>query len=154
MKEEKVKRVAKHFEKSFPMEGYENFKRTLALVPDGYYDNIMATPMKKTPVTVILAIFLGMFGIDRFYIGDKKMGIIKLVATVVITLCSIFIPNPTIVAVLEVALGIFLIVDIFLSYKEGKRNNYDAVNKKIHNFIAKERAAALAEREAEAATAE
>ena len=154
MKEEKVKKVAKHFEKSFPMEGYENFKRTLALVPDGYYDNIMATPMKKTPVTVILAIFLGMFGVDRFYIGDKKMGIIKLLVSVVVAVGCIFIPNPTIVAVLEVALDIFLIVDIFLSYKEGKRNNYDAVNRKIHNIIAKERANAIAEKEAEAATAE
>ena len=145
MTEEKVKKVARHFEKKFPLEGYENFKRRLGLVPDSYYDEIMAIPTKKSVVAILLAIFLGGIGLDRFYVGDKKMGIIKIVASVVVAICSIFITIPIVVTLLYFALAIFQIIDIFLSYKEGKRYNYDKVNERIHNIIAGERAKALAE---------
>ena len=66
----------------------------------------------KSPQTaLVLSIFLGFFGIDRFYIGDYTKGIIKLI----VNCCCC----------------IWWIIDIFSIVKTTKSNNYH----NLHSFL-------------------
>lgn len=57
-------------------------------------------------VVLVFSIFFGGFGIDRFYIGDTKLGILK-----------IFFGWFT--------LGIWTLVDIILCYLKAKEKNFN-----------------------------
>lgn len=46
--------------------------------PDDKLDMILAVPKKEPVVALVLGLFLGYLGIDRFYIGDIGLGIGKL----------------------------------------------------------------------------
>lgn len=63
----------------------------------------------KDPIVVLLiSIFLGQFGIDRFYIGDTTMGVLKLIT------CG--------------GCGIWTIIDWFLIMGNTKNKNYNKIN--------------------------
>lgn len=63
----------------------------------------------KDPIVVLLiSIFLGQFGIDRFYIGDTTMGVLKLIT------CG--------------GCGIWTIIDWFLIMGDTKNKNYNKIN--------------------------
>lgn len=63
----------------------------------------------KSPLTgLVLGLFLGALGVDRFYKGDIFLGIIK-----------IFI-NPF-------TLGIWWLLDLFLVYRGIKKNNFQKI---------------------------
>lgn len=74
-------------------------------VPDEAYLRIIATQTKFPPTVLILSICLGVFGVDRFYIGDVKLGIVKLLLG-------------------WVTYGLLPLIDIFFCYKKAKKNNY------------------------------
>lgn len=62
----------------------------------------------KSPITALLfSIFLGVLGIDRFYIGDVGMGILKL-----LTLGG---------------LGIIALTDLFLIQKRTRKANFEKI---------------------------
>lgn len=63
-----------------------------------------ARAMKDPTIAIILSGILGMFGIDRFYIGDVGLGFIKLLT------CG--------------GLGIWWIIDIFIIIDRTKEKNY------------------------------
>ena len=63
----------------------------------------------KDPIVVLLiSIFLGQFGIDRFYIGDTTMGVLKLIT------CG--------------GCGIWTIIDWFMIMGNTKNKNYNKIN--------------------------
>lgn len=91
-------------------------------------NELLQRPIKKKVVTILLAIFLGGIGVDRFYVGDTRMGIAKLLGTVVVLL-SRLIPVPFLYLILNIANGIWKFVDIFFSYKKGQEKNGDEAMK-------------------------
>ncbi len=61
------------------------------------------------PVVVIfLSLFLGYFAIDRFYIDDIEVGVVKLLLG-------------------WLTLGIWSFIDIFLCYKKAKEKNFEKI---------------------------
>lgn len=62
--------------------------------------------LKDPTIVLIMSIFLGYFGIDRFYIGDVGMGVGKLLT------CG--------------GLSIWYVVDIFLIMDATRQKNYQA----------------------------
>ena len=75
--------------------------------------SILSTMQFKNPTTaLLLSIFLGVYGIDRFYIGDTGIGIGKLLT------CG--------------GLGIWTIIDWFLISGATKEQNYNKLQTYIY----------------------
>lgn len=65
-------------QKYFPAEKIVDIREKLAALDDEKF-NIVSTAELKDPTTILLlSIFLGELGIDRFFIGDIGMGVLKL----------------------------------------------------------------------------
>lgn len=50
----------------------------LERLPDDAIFSLEAVKIKNPTTSLILSLFLGVFGVDRFYIGDIGMGVLKL----------------------------------------------------------------------------
>ena len=149
MTEQNAKRAFKKYEKQVPkVDGVENFKRRLSEAPESAYDTVMNAKTKSIAVTIVLSIFLGMFGVDRFYSKDLEMGIAKATGTVVALI--VFLISSTVGIVAFGGVALWCAVDIFLAYKETKRYNYDVLNEILHNAIGEQIIAEEAKAEAEA----
>ena len=98
-------------------------KRIDTITSEGYA-RLMSIPLKKKVVAILLAIFFGALGVDRFYVNDVKLGIFKIVGTVGSSLL-LFVPIPGTIASIENL--IWKIADIFISYKQVYNINYERV---------------------------
>lgn len=114
--------VSARFAKAFTPVDRAAFSKQIGAITLRQYQQLMRLPLKKTVVTVLLSIFLGGLGIDRFYVGDVKFGIAKLAVTVVASLL-LFVPFLGTFA--SLANGIWKFVDIFFCYKRGYKKNYE-----------------------------
>lgn len=104
MTDDKIAAIVAHFSPSLNDTDALALRQSLKTVPDANYSLIMATPVKSHVTTLILSIFLGGLGVDRFYVGDIGIGIAKLLLG-------------------WLTFGIWYIVDIFLCYKKAKQVN-------------------------------
>lgn len=82
--------------------------RNILLQDNVDYDQVAlaCTQLKNPTTTLLLSIFFGYLGIDRFYIGDIGLGVGKLITFL---MCGIGL--------------IWWIVDLFLIMEETKRKN-------------------------------
>ncbi len=76
---EVAKFLEKNNEKLFPNPKYteEELEAALLSLPDAYVEKLKAEKMRDPSTVQILAVFPGMIGIDRFYMGDIAVGILK-----------------------------------------------------------------------------
>ena len=105
MEQNKLNAIMLQYKDAIPDEQVLNFKNLLQSAPDDVYDNLLCVPKKSTTTTLLLSIFLGGLGADRFYLGDTGLGICKLLFG-------------------WLTFGIWPLVDIFCSYKKAKRKNF------------------------------
>lgn len=140
MTEQNEKALAKKYQKKLPVEGFENYKRRLREAPDSCFDEVNNAKIKSIALGVILSIFLGFLGIDRFYAQSKKIGFIKLGVAIVAAIIAIFVPVGGLA--IGVVLYIYCLFDLVNVIKEVKICNYDIINEKLHDAIAKERKSA------------
>ncbi len=54
-------------------------QENLRTIPDKYFTELSFTTLKKPVVALLLSFFFGLLGADRFYIGDIRLGIVKLI---------------------------------------------------------------------------
>lgn len=80
-------------------------RQQLENADDSKYATIVSLQFKNPTTALILSLFLGGYGIDRFYIGDTGLGVGKLVT------CG--------------GLGIWAIVDWFLIMGSTREKNYN-----------------------------
>ncbi|MDY4042427.1 MAG: TM2 domain-containing protein [Evtepia sp.] len=92
----------------FPEEKAMFIREKLLAADDGKWGIISSLQFKDSTIAIILSIFLGQLGIDRFYIGDTGLGIGKLLT------CG--------------GCGIWAIVDWFLITKATKEKNYEKLS--------------------------
>lgn len=106
MTNDKIAAITAQFKNDIPNDGSSLIlQEVLKGVPDEAYLRIIAIQTKSPPTVLILSICLGVFGVDRFYIGDVKLGIVKLLLG-------------------WVTYGLLPLIDIFFCYKKAKKNNY------------------------------
>lgn len=106
MEKEKVNLILAQYKGYIPQDKILYLKSVLEKAEDSTYENILVTKMHSHTDTLILSIFLGGLGIDRFYIGDVGLGVCKLLFG-------------------WLTFGIWPFVDIFYSYKRAKAKNFE-----------------------------
>ncbi len=104
MEQTKVAALLAHYKEYIPEDQILLFKNALSNAKDEAYDTLMAVPMKSSTKTLLLSLFLGGLGVDRFYVGDSGLGVAKLLLG-------------------WITLGIWPLIDIFLCHKQAKKKN-------------------------------
>jgi TM2 domain-containing membrane protein YozV len=88
---------------------------------------------KSMAVAYVLAIFLGTFGAHRFYVGKTGTAITQLVLTVLGYLTLIILIG----SFLLIAVGIWVLVDLFLLHNYVRRLNEDIEREIIQQVMSK-----------------
>ena len=94
-------------QKYFPEEKIVYLKDKLRTMDDEKFSLISTIEMKDPTTILLVSIFLGALGIDRFMLGDTGMGILKLLT------CG--------------CCGILTIIDWFSISKKAKEKNFNKV---------------------------
>lgn len=85
----------------------------LEKIPEDKIQSLSFIPLKEPIVGLILGLFFGVFGIDRFYKGDIGLGILKFL--------SIF-----------VFIGIFwALADLYFVWQGIKKDNLNKINQQL-----------------------
>lgn len=75
-------------------------------VGDEKLEALMLLKLKSPLLTLVFSLFLGGFAVDRFYLGDIGIGILKLLLGFA-------------------TFGIWYVIDWFLTYKKSKDTNFN-----------------------------
>lgn len=94
-------------QKYFPAEKIMYIKEKLAAMDENKFAMISTIEMKDPTTILLVSIFLGSLGVDRFMLGDIGMGILKLLT------CGVC--------------GILTIIDWFTVSKKTKELNFNNV---------------------------
>ena len=107
--------------KYFPEESIPAIRQTLEEIGPQRAQQALAMEYKDPTVALILSLvcFLGVSGIDRFYIGDTNMGVLKLIFNIV-AWCIFFISC----GILFFIPFIWGIIDLFFIMDATKEKNY------------------------------
>ena len=95
-----------------PSEGALGLQSQLENLDESAAYALSVLPLKDPVVGLILGIFLGVLGVDRFYKGDIGLGIVKLL------LCWL-------------TFGVWWLIDLFLVYKGIKRDNLQKITQAL-----------------------
>jgi len=106
-------------QKFFPSERVLYLRERLSHLPEEHFNNLYALQFKDPTIALILSIFTGALGIDRFWLGDVGLGIGKLAVWL---LSWIFIW--LLVGFLFYA---WWIVDIFFVQNRAKEMNFQTI---------------------------
>ena len=104
MTDDKIAAIIAHFGSNLTDSDKLALRSQLMTASDAKYSLVMSTPVKSTTTTLILSIFLGGLGIDRFYLGDTGLGVCKLLFG-------------------WLTFYIWPFIDIFVTYKRAKEIN-------------------------------
>lgn len=111
---------------------------------NGGAEGLYGLPLKSKVVGLLLGFFLGSFGADRFYKGDKKLGFYKL-ALFLVYCVAVIVGNIVVEVggVEEIVVGIagllwsslmiWCIADLFLVWKGILRDNLRVIQQAIAN---------------------
>ncbi len=106
MREETVRQIVAAVSDKLPQEKLVLLKNKLAEAPDSVADEILCTPLHNSVTVILLSVFLGGLGVDRFVIGDVGLGVAKLLLG-------------------WITFGIWPLIDIFFCYKKAKEKNFN-----------------------------
>ena len=127
---------------NFPSEQLPSLRERLAQLDDSQANQGIAAADVKNPTTaLILSIFLGGFGVDRFYIGHTGLGIGKLLVTLLLPIVT-----------LGISLffsWIWIVVDWFLIMNATKAANLEAINTALATMTAAPATAEVVEEKVE-----
>lgn len=125
MTQENIAAALRKYKSEIPKGNLSLFKNYLEEASDDCMEELMAIPLKNKLATKLFSIFLGRFGVDRFYVGDIALGVIKSVLTVnEVALMLILGLDFLSIALTAFAWGWYF-MDIFNTYKATEQINYD-----------------------------
>jgi len=132
MTQDRKQAALSRLEKQIPAAYRMKFRVDLDKATDECYDGLMTTPIKGTVKTILFSIFLGSFGIDRFYVGDTGLGILRIVTPIIASILS-FIPfiGTILCLIIDLIYIIWRFVDIFVTYKKAQEHNWRALQSRI-----------------------
>lgn len=89
-----------------------HIRETLLHMDESKWGLVQSVPFKDPTTILIVSIFLGHLGVDRFMIGDTGLGVGKLVT------CG--------------GLFIWYFIDLFLIMGDTRKKNFEAFNRMLH----------------------
>lgn len=92
---------------NLPEERLNEIRELLAAADDNKVNLLNATSLKGKTMMLLISVFLGSYGVDRFMLGDTTMGVIKLLT------CG--------------GCGIWTIIDWFSIINKTKEYNYKKI---------------------------
>lgn len=101
------------------LENLPTLKNALERAEDEMYEKLLLAPTKSPITTILLSVFCGGFGVDRFYLGDVGLGVTKLL---LISLLAI----PTFGLI-----SIWSLLDIYFCYRKAKEINFNNIMQMI-----------------------
>lgn len=110
--------------KHIPKEAYRELCIKLDDASEEKCNKVKELKLKSIYVTLILSLLLGIFGVDRFYAGDIRLGIGKLALGVVGYLFGGF---GTIGFAIQLLSYVWWIEDIFFSYRLSRKRNAERI---------------------------
>ena len=108
MENNKVNAYLSQYKDSIPNDKMIVLKNSLVKADETSEDALAMVKLKNPMIILLMSIFLGAIGIDRFMIGDVGIGLCKLLFG-------------------WLTLGIWPFIDIFLCYKKAKEKNLQAI---------------------------
>lgn len=78
MTQEKIDAYIMANSKYFPAESIYTLRERLVITDDSKMVVIQSAELKDPTTIMLISVFLGSFGVDRFMLGDTGMGILKL----------------------------------------------------------------------------
>lgn len=151
MTEEKVSVLYNKFEKQVPAEDRDNLLASLRCADDSLFGELSAIKLKSNAGAILLAIFLGSFGADRFYVRSIGAGVVKLIMALgssVLSTVARMLVLPSFVGLIASAIsfaaGLWCFIDIFITYRIGRRLNSSRINDCLRNGEAKRKRAEAA----------
>ena len=121
-----IEKIRKHL----PKETYRDISLKLESAREEAIIRVQKTKLKNTYITLILSIFFGIFGVDRLYVGDIKLGIGKMALGIV---GYIFGGFGTVGFAISLLSYVWWIEDIFFSYRLGRRKNAERLYGILNN---------------------
>ena len=142
MTKSKVNHLCMTFLNDVPLREQADFIEKLRNADEECYERMLNCPMKNKTTVTLFSIFLGVFGVDRFYLGDFILGIIKLIVNIVFPIIyALIIANiKSVNAATTLMIGIMIwgliinvwwLVEIFLCRKRVGKKNVE----RIRSFI-------------------
>lgn len=95
----------------FPEEDMPEVRADLLHADEGKWSTLSLIQFKNPVVALIISLFLGHLGIDRFYVGNIGLGILKLLT------CG--------------GCGLWTVIDWFIIMRAAKKQNYE----KLQGFL-------------------
>ena len=104
MEKDKAMQAYLNLKDKVPAEKQIYLKDRIEKADDSTFDRLITVETHNHVVVLLMSIFFGAFGVDRFIIGDIGLGIAKLLLG-------------------WATFGIWPLIDIFLCYKKAKEKN-------------------------------
>lgn len=105
MEKEKINQFIMVNGKFFPEMMIGGVKQKLESLDESKEDMLMSTEWKNPTVALLFAFFLAGFGVDRFWLGQTGLGIVKFLT------CG--------------GLGFWALIDLFTAMSRAKQYNYN-----------------------------
>ena len=115
----------------------ESLKSRLESSPDDGLQSLLKSPTKSRLVVFALSLLLGGLGLDRFYLGDKPLGLAKMIYNLFVSglmVLVFLVEHPTIEIVTIIAFVfltfsiIWQLVELYYTYKSVKVYNLSKLN--------------------------
>ena len=112
MEQQKIQMFIMSQGSNLPAEKLPYIRERLQEVDDSKWPMLLSIQFKNPVIVLVLSIFLGSYGVDRFYLGDTGMGIGKLLT------CG--------------GCGIWTIIDWFLITNATKEKNFELLQRYLY----------------------
>lgn len=136
MQEERVVYLMEKFKDNLEvLEAAERcaFKNRLSAASDEAFAPLNTVTLKNKIAALLLSIFLGGVCAGRFYVGDYKFAIIKIVASILISVVSgllLLVPILGLIIFITASVGLtaWNLVEIYFCYKRAREVNVEKLN--------------------------
>lgn len=124
MNDNKVARVMVFLRDYIPNDKKLEMQGILQGATDCVETLIAGMNFKSSTIALVLSIFLGQIVVDRFYVGDVGLGLLKLFAPILLIILYLIDIFGIFGTLGLAAFEIWCFADIFLCYKRAKKKNY------------------------------